>query len=83
VVETYEVRLGSQGRLVIPAELREQLGAEEGAVYTAYVDDTGALVLRSREQALAELQRAWAPEDGDDDVVAELLEERRAAAAAE
>lgn len=83
VVRTYEVRLGSQGRLVIPAELRAEMAAEEGTVYLAHVDESGALVLRSREQALAELQRTWRAAAGGDDLVEELLAERRAAAQAE
>lgn len=80
--ETYEVRLGSQGRLVIPAALREQLGAEEGSVYTAQVDQSGALVLRTRGQALADLQRAWG-QAGDSSATDELIGERRRQAAAE
>lgn len=79
---SYEVRLGSQGRLVIPAELRDQLGAEEGAVYTATVDASGALVLRTREQALAEARRLWS-ESGEGSATDELLAERREQAAAE
>lgn len=78
----YQVRLGSQGRLVIPAELRDELSAEEGDVYVASVDDTGALVLRSPEQALRELQRLWA-DAGGGSAVDELIAERRRAAAAE
>lgn len=79
---SYEVRLGSQGRIVIPADLRAELGAEEGDVYVAHVDDGGALVLRTREQALRELQRQWAA-TGQDSATDELLRERRHAAAEE
>lgn len=79
---TYQVRLGSQGRLVIPAELRDELAAEEGDVYVASMDDTGALVLRSPDQALRELQRRWA-ETGGGSPVDELIAERRREAAAE
>ncbi len=79
---TYEVRLGSQGRLVIPAELRAELAAEEGTVYVASVDDTGALVLRSPEHALRELQRRWADAEAGSPVD-ELIAERRREAAAE
>ena len=79
---SYEVRLGSQGRIVIPAALRAELGSEEGDVYVANVDEGGALVLRSREQALRELQRQWAA-IGHDSATDELLRERRHAAANE
>lgn len=77
----YEVRLGSQGRLVIPSELREAMAAEEGTVYSATLTEDGALVLRTPEQALAELQRLWreaVPEGVS--MVDELIAERRAEA---
>lgn len=84
----YEVRLGSQGRLVIPAELREAMAAEEGAVYSATVTEDGALLLQTREQArdraIAELQRRWrevVPEGVS--LVDELIAERRTEAARE
>ena len=76
----YEVRLGSQGRLVIPADLRAELAAEPGTVFTAQVDETGALVLRSRDQALAQLQRAWREAATKTSPVDELISERRAEA---
>lgn len=78
----HEIRLGSQGRLVIPRELRDELGAEEGAVYVAHIDASGALVLRSREQALVELQRVWSEVDGGS-ATDELIAERRRAAPVE
>lgn len=78
-VVSYEVRLGSQGRIVIPADLRAELGAEEGDVYVANVDAGGALVLRTREQALRELRRQWAA-TVQDSATDELLRERRLAA---
>lgn len=81
-MESYEIRLGSQGRIVIPADLRAELGAEEGQVYVAHVDERGALVLRTRQQALRELQQLWAAA-GRDSATDELLGERRLAAAGE
>lgn len=77
----HEVRMGSQGRLVIPAALRAELSAEEGTVYMAHVDDSGALVLRTREQALHELQDAWARRDDQPSATDELITERRREAA--
>lgn len=73
-----EVRIGTQGRLVLPRELREQLGAEEGATYLAHVDD-GRLVLESRDAVLRRLQDRTRQAEGDG-VVEELLAERRRAA---
>lgn len=77
----HEVRLGSQGRLVIPAELRERMGAEEGEVYVATVDERGVLTLRTRRQALEALRDAWGRhEDGEPLLSDELVAERRAEA---
>jgi len=81
VATHHEVRMGSQGRLVIPAALREELAAEEGTVYVAHVDGSGALVLRTREQALHELQEAWAGLDDQPSATDELISERRREAA--
>lgn len=78
-----EVRIGSQGRLVIPAELRAAMGAEEGAVYVATVDEDGALTLRTPEQAIHALQRTWAGATDLTSPVEELLADRRAEAASD
>lgn len=82
MARTYEVRMGSQGRLVIPSELRAKLAAEEGTVYIAHVDETGALVLNTPDQALRELQRTWMNTPGGS-ASQELVAQRRQEAAAE
>lgn len=75
-----EVRIGSQGRVVLPKALREQLGAEEGAVYQAHVED-GRLILETREALLQRMQRETADALGDrGSLVDELIAERRAEA---
>lgn len=80
-MEPVEVRMGTQGRIVLPRELREQLGAEEGATYIAHVDD-GRLVLESRDAILRRLRdRAQHARQGS--VVDELVAERRRDAASE
>lgn len=71
--EHARVRLGPQGRIVIPAALRRALGLETGAILHAVVED-GRLVLRTREQALRELREFFS---GGDDVLEELFKERR------
>lgn len=43
-----QVRIGTQGRIVLPRELRDRLGAEEGEVYSATVEE-GRLILESRD----------------------------------
>lgn len=75
---TYQVVVGDRGRMVVPAEVRERAGIDEGTVLVML--DTGAgLVLFTRDQ-LRERVRA---DLAGTDLVAELLADRRAAAAAE
>lgn len=78
-----EVRVGSQGRIVLPRALREQLGAEEGVVYQARVED-GRLILETRESLLARMQQELAEASGGErSLVDELIAERRAEAGRE
>ena len=70
--------MGDQGRLVIPADLRERAGLVEGTPLVLLEGPVG-LVLLTRAQ-LQELVRA---DLADLDLVGKLLAERRAEAAAE
>lgn len=73
-----EVRVGSQGRIVLPRAIREQLGAEQGAIYQARVED-GRLILETRESLLARMQQEMADVlEPDRSLVDELIAERRA-----
>jgi AbrB family looped-hinge helix DNA binding protein len=75
-----EVRIGSQGRIVLPKALRDELGAEEGAVYQARVEE-GRLILETREALLRRMQAEIAGAlGGDRSLTDELIEERRAEA---
>jgi AbrB family looped-hinge helix DNA binding protein len=81
------VIVNDQGRVTIPAPLRQQLGLVPGSRAVAYIDD-GRLVIEDRRHLLARLQDqvarladAAGAEAGS--VVDELLAERRADAAAE
>jgi bifunctional DNA-binding transcriptional regulator/antitoxin component of YhaV-PrlF toxin-antitoxin module len=75
--EVRRLRVGTQGRIVLPRGLREELGAEEGAVYAARVED-GALILEPPERVLRRLQdRASAASPSDVSWVDELIAERR------
>lgn len=75
-----EVRVGSQGRIVLPRALREQLGAEEGAVYQARVED-GRLILETREALLRRMQQETGDAlDEHRSLVDDLIAERRAEA---
>lgn len=75
---TYKVVVGDRGRLVVPVEVRERAGLDEGTVMILVETDDG-LVLLSQEQLRA---RVRADRRGTS-LVEELLGERREAAAAE
>lgn len=78
-----EVRVGSQGRIVLPRALREQLGAEEGTTYQARVED-GRLILETRASLLGRMQQEMAEASGRGrSLVDELIAERRAEAGRE
>jgi AbrB family looped-hinge helix DNA binding protein len=75
-----EVRIGSQGRIVLPKALRERIGAEEGAVYQASVED-GRLILETRAALLRRMQAEIGDAiNGKRSLTDELIAERRAAA---
>jgi AbrB family looped-hinge helix DNA binding protein len=77
-----EIRVGKQGRVVIPAGLREEIGLQAGDKLSAQVED-GRLVLEPRAEALTRVQRRFRHASGDRKLVDELIAERRAAAARE
>ena len=70
--------MGDRGRLVIPADLREQAGLAEGTALILLAAPSG-IVLLTRPQ-LQELVRA---DLAGLDLVGELIAERRAEAAAD
>lgn len=74
-----EVKVGRHGRIVIPVEMREQLGLEEGTRLIARVEDE-RLVLESRLAAFERLRRRFREGARGRDPVAELIAERRAEA---
>lgn len=80
--DTFRVRLGDRGRLVLPAELRKRAGLREGQeLVLTYEDGIVRMVTR------ADLARAgrgmFASAAKGRDLAAELIAERRAEAARE
>jgi len=78
-----DVRMGPQGRVVIPARLRDALHLNPGEVLVAHIDGD-RLVLERREAVLARLRAAFrsaVPRTAS--LVDELLTERRDEAARE
>ncbi|MGE3909966.1 MAG: AbrB/MazE/SpoVT family DNA-binding domain-containing protein, partial [Chloroflexota bacterium] len=71
-------RIGSGGRLLIPAEIRHQLGLEEGESVNMEVVD-GELRIRSFRESIRRVQERVRPyiRPGES-IVDELIAERRA-----
>ena len=77
-----DVIVNEQGRVTIPALMRQELGLVPGSCAVAYIDD-GRLVIEDRHHLLARLQdqvAARVAATGGGSVVDELLAERRAEA---
>ena len=70
------LRLGPQGRVVIPAHFRRALGIDTGDALIASLDGEGGLVLRTRAASLEALRRRFGAIPRDVDLVAELIAER-------
>ena len=74
------VRVGNQGRIVIPAELRQALGIASGEKLIARVED-GRLILETKESITASLQKLFRDAVPKSVSLAdELIAERRAEA---
>jgi len=77
--KSVEVHLGRQGRLVIPAALRQILGFEEGDTLVAR-EEEGRLVLEKPAVVKQRLKARFAQVPRDRSLVDELIAERREAA---
>ena len=78
------LEVSPQGRIVIPAAIRKQLGIESGATLVATVMD-GKLVLETQDQLLKNFYDRFAKARMKPDLAVsdELISERRRAAAHE
>ena len=77
----YRVRIGNQGRLVVPAELRREFGVEPDDILVGWIDGDGRLIFQRREDIEKEI---WAMFEGVDHSMADdLIAERRREAARE
>ena len=78
-METYTARLEKSGRILIPAAVRRQLGLSEGSQVLVKVEESGALQVTSRSQALSKVReeiRRYIP--AGQDLAEELIRDRRA-----
>ena len=74
--ERLKVRVGPQGRIVIPAALREELKIGSGQELVARVED-GRLVLERREDVVRRLKDRFAHVPAERVLSEELIAERR------
>ena len=73
---TYHTTISSKGQVVVPAELREQLGLKKGTRAT-WKEDRGRLILMPiTERVLDEIQGFLKPRPGEPSVFEASLEER-------
>lgn len=72
-----------QGRVLLPAPVRRQLGLEKGDELLLEIDDDGRVALATAELAWRRAQSLFDGVSRDSSVVDELLAERRAEAARE
>ena len=80
----YKAHLEKSGRILIPVAVRRRLGLSEGSQVIVKVEESGALQITSRSQALAGVReriRKYIPAGRD--LVEELIQDRRAEAEVE
>lgn len=76
---SYRTVISSKGQVVIPAQLREQLGLEKGTPAT-WSEDQGKLVLTPMtKQRLREIRGFLKPKPGEPSMFEELFVERERA----
>ena len=73
----HQTRMTKEGRVLIPAAVREELGLSANAPLSIYVQD-GEVRIVSRVQAVRQMQQRMAKyKKSGESVVDELLKERR------
>jgi AbrB family looped-hinge helix DNA binding protein len=78
--KSLRIRLGPQGRIVIPAHFRRAMGIETGEPLVATLDGEGRLVIETRKAAWESFLKLFEGIPTDVDLVGELIAERRAEA---
>jgi bifunctional DNA-binding transcriptional regulator/antitoxin component of YhaV-PrlF toxin-antitoxin module len=75
-LQTIELHVGPQGRLVIPARLRQAWGIERGTVLLAHLEED-RLVLEKPAQVLQRIKRRFAALQDQPSLADELIADRR------
>lgn len=81
-MESVALSVGKQGRIVIPASLRQQLAIKAGSHLIAWVEN-GRLILETKTQLWQTIHAASNHIPQATDLAQELIDERRIAAAKE
>lgn len=71
-----EIRVGPQGRVVIPAPLRRSMGIAQGETLVARIEE-GRIILERPDQILSRLQARFSAVPSDVSLADELIGERR------
>ena len=75
---TYHARVIAGGKIVLPAELRRDLGIKDGDSLVIERDEEGGLSIKTFEQVVREERRSFRAIVGADYTVDQFLAERRA-----
>ena len=75
---TYQAKVIAGGKIVIPAELRRELGIKDGDSLVLERGSKGGIVIKTYGQVVKESQAAFRAMVGDDYSVDQFLAERRA-----
>jgi AbrB family transcriptional regulator, stage V sporulation protein T len=75
---TYRAKVIAGGKIVIPADLRRELGIRDGDSVVIGRDDVGGITLRTSDQIVRDAQRRFREMVGPDYSVEQFLAERRA-----
>jgi AbrB family transcriptional regulator (stage V sporulation protein T) len=76
----YSVKLEKSGRILVPAEIRRQLGLVPGEDVLIGADENSVVVRGNRIAAVRKIQEEFAKLDVRESLADELSRERRAAA---
>ena len=75
---TYHAKVIAGGKIVIPAELRRELGISDGDSLVIERASDGGFTIKTYAQVIREGQRAFRAMVGDDYTVDQFIAERRA-----
>ena len=81
-MQTVELSVGRQGRIVIPASLRRQLAIQPGSQLLARVED-GRLIMETKNQLWQSIHAACEAIPTETSLAQELIDERRVEAVRE